>query len=40
VDKELIKGVKKKGFGDFITTDELHILRDKLKFRKGYRRKK
>lgn len=37
VDKQLIKGLRKKGFDDFITTDELHILRDKLKLRKKYK---
>jgi predicted nucleic acid-binding protein len=39
-DKQLIRGLKKKGFDDFITTDQLHILRHELKLRKGYRRKK
>lgn len=38
-DKQLIKGLKKMGFNDFITTDELHILRDELKLHKKYRRK-
>lgn len=28
-DKSLIKGLSKKGFSNFITTDELHKLRDK-----------
>jgi predicted nucleic acid-binding protein len=40
VDRQLIGGLKKKGFDDFITTDQLHILRDKLKLSKAYRRKK
>ena len=38
-DKQLIRGLKRKGFDDFITTEELHILRDELKLRKKYRRK-
>ncbi len=40
VDRQLVSGLKKKGFDGFITTDQLHILRDKLKLNTAYRRKK
>jgi len=36
-DKQLIRGLKKKNFDNFITTDELYVIREGLKRRKRRR---
>jgi len=38
-DKQLIRGLRRKGFDSFITTDELYVVCEGLKRRKGRRKK-
>jgi predicted nucleic acid-binding protein len=33
-DKRLIRGLKRKGFDNFVSTDELHSVREKLKLKR------
>lgn len=36
-DKQLIRGLTRKGFDNFVTTDELYMIREGIKRRKGKR---